>query len=470
MTPEVTCSKSADCLQKVEHSLVRLAVPRHTTNVDASLYTSLLAQLEFASREASFPFAAEAPAPLRQQLRVAWLSSNPLNVESHLCRRASQWQTNVTEALERLSRDWYLLVQMGFVAAHAALACVSPPLGDPHNHGRTVLKFTFDDGRAIVYKPRSVSAELAFAQVLDVLNGRGCQPTLSRCCVISRDIYGWAAFVAPTLVDDEGDIVTFYRRQGAFLTLFWLFGGSDAISDNIVVHGSHPLWIDTECMCAPELPYPPAISDALPIWIKDSVLSSAMLVTRHAQLVRLGRTTTGLSVSCTRARERVFSGEWLRRSYVDAVVDGFAALYTWLIDHRDILTSDGPVLSSWRNTVIKYVVRDTRYYVMLLSWWLSSSQGNYSKRRLLLSNVLSMDRPELSPLVESEVAALERADIPYFITSPYSTALREAGSERVQSIATTTGMDCIYRRIARMGETDLDRQSWLISSYLGQSR
>jgi lantibiotic modifying enzyme len=469
-SPRGASSNAADCLRRVEEVVSRMVLPRPTSNVNISLRDSLAAQLEAASRESSLHFAMHAPEPLRSRLQGSPLSIDPSNVASHLRRRTSQWQGNVVEALDRLSRDWRLLVEMRYAAADAALASVSPPLGDPHNQGRFVLKLTFDDGRALMYKPRSVSAERSFADVVDVLARSGCQPTLSSCRVLPRDTYGWAEFVGSLPAEDEQDIAHFYQRQGGFLALFWLLGGSDATPDNIVVHGSHPMWVDTECMCAPELPPSQIISNDLPMWIKDSVLSTGMLVMRHTELARLERRDAGLSVSCTRERGRVFSGEQLTPRYVEAVVEGFQQLYTWLLNHHDILTPDGPILSPWLNAVIRYLPRDSRYYATLLSWSLLAPSSDSTRRRLhQLADSLLSDAPQFHSFVESELAALQRGDIPYFVTSPYATDVWEAGGSRVASVATAKGMDCIHRRVARMDKTDRDRQAWLISSYIGHA-
>jgi lantibiotic modifying enzyme len=80
------------------------------------------------------------------------------------------------------------------------------------------------------------------------------------------------------------------------------------------------------------------------------------------------------------------------------------------------------------------------------------------------------DRPGLGPypkqVVRAEMRALSRGDVPYWSTSTCSRDIWEAGGGRSSEIATLTCMECIARRVSRMNEMDLGRQTWLLESFL----
>ena len=87
---------------------------------------------------------------------------------------AESWSAAMVEFAERYEADHDLLAHN--FAGGAPLGqpvAAALDLSDPHNGLRTVAAITFSSGLQLIYKPRSLAMDLAFADFLDALNATG---------------------------------------------------------------------------------------------------------------------------------------------------------------------------------------------------------------------------------------------------------------------------------------------------------
>jgi lantibiotic modifying enzyme len=100
--------------------------------------------------------------------------------------------------LERLCADWSALRQ-GLLAGPApGPLCDVVPLGDPHDGGHRVTALEFHGGARVLYKPRSLAGEAAYAAVLDGLQTLGLDPPVHPPAALVRGHgHGWQAWVEP---------------------------------------------------------------------------------------------------------------------------------------------------------------------------------------------------------------------------------------------------------------------------------
>lgn len=391
--------------------------------------------------------------------------------------RIRQWTNALNELLMRLNADWSELVERFALDPGSRLSGVSAPLGDLHNHGRSVYKIRFTDARVLVYKPRSVETEHIFGRFLDGLHQEGCPATFSHFVAVSKSGYGWADFVRSTPCATPEQAHAYYRRQGAFLAIFWLLCAGDAIGDNMIVVGDHPVWVDLECTCVPALAPLLVTRAAMPGWISDSIVTTAM-VFRGTATPDASRRYTGLDVSCMPDRSAIFtSAGVLKTSYQREVVEGFRETYRWMLDAANTSASarDG-LLSMWHDVGVRVVLRPTRVYSYIQRWLEESPQMKRTDAEAQIDTALRSGTPvEPTPagwpddIVRLEREALLRGDIPYWQSSTTARSLREAGSsEIVSGVVAHTGMERVGNRAARMSEADLQRQVWLLESFLAR--
>lgn len=133
-------------------------------------------------------------------------------------------------------------------------------LSDPHAKGRSVIRFTFENGEKLIYKPRSVRGEAWWADFVAWWNASGVSPEMQLRAPKAEDHgeYGWCEFIE---AHDNAEASAWFFRLGAHLAITWLFGIEDCHFGNFIAAGPHPVLIDAECVgaafrrpCPPELP------------------------------------------------------------------------------------------------------------------------------------------------------------------------------------------------------------------------
>lgn len=386
-------------------------------------------------------------------------------LERAVQQRSSQWSAAIIELLQRLELDWDDLVREFNLRGDASLVSISAPLGDPHNNGRSVFKLLFDDGRALIYKPRSVDGENVFRNIIAWLQHEGAEPALKSCHVLPRTCYGWTNFVEADYRTDVDAALAYYERQGAFLALFFLISGSDCLGDNVVVAGDHPVWVDVECVCGPSL-IAQATSPGVPAWMTDSVLSTAMVFYGN-EMGLAPRSITGLSVSSSSDRSLAFDGsDMLRAPYVEAVNVGFHKLYDGLLARRAAWSARS--MSWWHEKRVRVVPRSTAFYMCLAEVFQLVPRGMEERaHQMVFETLRNQGRASWDiAMVELELKALERGDVPFWSTRSDSCDLDEAGGGTAKGVAERTGTANVQRRASLMSTADMNNQLWIIDSFL----
>jgi len=130
--------------------------------------------------------------------------------------------------------------------------------GDSHRGGLTVALLRCQGGR-IVYKPRSVSVDVAlhdFIAELAVDHGDSLSIRVPR--VVERESYGWAEFIEHRYASDDLELRSFYRGIGHWLAIMHLLGANDLHAENLIAHGATPVVVDCETLFTPKTPSPPS--------------------------------------------------------------------------------------------------------------------------------------------------------------------------------------------------------------------
>lgn len=379
------------------------------------------------------------------------------------------------------------------------LRSFAPGAGDLHRGGRSVGIATFDSGVRIVYKPKSLAVDAHFQDFLTWIDERGMDPWFRPLAVLDRGSYGWVEHVTAQPCETLDQARRFYLRQGGYLAIFHLLGGRDLHNENIIAAGEHPMLIDLEVLLQPRYaadasPYTAIPALALPM--DESLLASTMLPRRTyvsedyegIDLSGLGAADAYLtpqknpawealytdSMHLVRKRVRMRPAQNQPRlgsqrldagEYVDELMAGFDATYELLARHRHALAAaDGP-LTRFSSDEIRIVVRPTRYYLRLLE------ESNHPD---LMRDALERDRhfdhlwriaqwrERSRELIPCERAALERGDVPLFVTRADSHDLWSDRGERFPGFFVESGVEVLRRRVQQLGERDRARQRWCI--------
>lgn len=390
-----------------------------------------------------------------------------------------------------------------------AVARIEAGLSDAHAGGRTVHVLTLESGARVVYKPRSLGMDVAFARWLAWCNERSAPFGLLDLALhrlLDRGDRGWAEFIAAEPCPDAEAARRFYLRAGQLLALFHASGARDAHFENLVARGEHPVLIDPEAWLPPRLArWQPADGDEAwveaALHLEHSVLSTGLLprwqpdgprddvvnvgglgggqpatrlrpVWRAVNTDRMVRAwspvETGVQPNVPRLDGRPLPPEpWVRE-----VRDGFTAMYRFLLAHRDeLLSSEGPLgdLAGRRGRLI---FRPTLAYARLRDRSLRTDacrDAAVRNRALEALTRVYRKAPDSAtrPIADCERRALEQGDIPVFHADLAGTVLEGPDGERIPDVIARPAVEVLRDRLRGLGPDDLEEQIGYIEAALG---
>ncbi|MFQ3583366.1 MAG: type 2 lanthipeptide synthetase LanM family protein [Cyanobacteriota bacterium] len=387
------------------------------------------------------------------------------------------WVEATAEFLQHVQTDWPLLEQTyAQPGSLHSITGVKPGLSDPHQQGRRVIGLSFDNGLRLVYKPKSLALEVAFARLLSWIGERagGALLPLKAPVTLDRQTHGWVEFMAALPCADGEAAGRYFRRSGMLLALVHLLEGTDCHFENLIAHGEHPVLVDGEALLH-QRPRPQGSSQPLPPLnalqkaariLADSVLRTVILphwgsapnqqwdvdlgglggsepqvmpvstwkhLNTDAMEIVVDAVSMTLSDSPSHlageptvvdpAPESVQSPRSLlsANDYLEDLIKGYREMGQFLIDHREaLLAADGPI-ETMRHSESRYIFRSTRIYAVIqeqslhpkfMKWGLDRSLALESLSR---AYVLGTEKPRHWPLLAAELAAMEILDIPCFL-------------------------------------------------------
>lgn len=404
------------------------------------------------------------------------------------------------EFLTHLCADWPLLRETFSLGDDPGrIVALDGRAGDSHRGARAVAILTFRSGLKLVYKPKSLAADIHFQELLEWLNARGATPAFRTVQVLDRGTHGWVEFVAADPCTSEEQVERFYARQGAYLALLHVLQATDFHSENLIANGEHPVLVDLEALFHPNYPTDrEEQADALAQrTLANSVMRIGLLPDRTwatdesdgVDISGLGNANGQLSpepvpyladagtdaMRVERQRMELaneghhrptLSGAWcVASNYVDFIVDGFARMHRLLQKERAaLLAEDGP-LTRFADDEVRVIMRATRTYDLLLreSFHPDVLRNALDRDRLFDRLwVATRVRPELPTAIGAERADLCRGDVPMFAARPSSRDLWTSDGERLPEMFPRSGLDLARRCLAGLGEDDLTRQLWYI--------
>jgi type 2 lantibiotic biosynthesis protein LanM len=417
------------------------------------------------------------------------------------CGRA--WQVYAMELLQRLARDVSPLRESGLLLCElSGLTGITADLGDPHAHGRTVARLSFQDGSQLIYKPRPVQPEQAYAEVAEAMQHLGAPCARAGRC-LARDGYGWCEFIERQPCDDEEDIAKFYRKAGGTLAVLLFLGAGDMHMENVIPSGTDLVPIDLETLLQPRaltLASRTAHEKAMDI-LDLSVLGIGMLPARvfgKAQGKGVDVSALGGGVPqeaptkvprvvdpftdrmriepLTGMMQSVGNRPWTRDheygpgEFTSSIMDGFRAAYWAIVEHRQVFAD---ILRGFSDCPVRYLARPTRRYGLFLteSYHPKYLRDGRDRDRLLekLWTVIE-GREDMIPLVESERVQLLRGDIPVFHSRPGSTDLFSGSSKVASGFFLGSSLESLLSRLNMFGAQHFEAQLRIVSDTLGAHR
>ncbi len=371
--------------------------------------------------------------------------------------------------------------------------------GDAHDGGRRVARVSFESGARVVLKPRSLSAERAFAGALHALNALGFEPPFAPPATIEAGPHhGWQAWAQASSCTTRGELERYFVRLGGQLALLHALRATDMHQENVLACGEHPALVDLETLLHPRLGCERAnvVDPLIAETGLDCVLRVGLLpradVAFGVDIGGLGRDPealheaeqfewagAGSQARLVARRQRLQAGDNAPRldgrpvrphEHVDALACGFRDAYRLLVEHREQLLAPGGALAALEAVRTRVVLRPTKVYVDLLrraTQDLAGLDDGVARERAL--DILwrgAERRPELRAAAPAERHDLWLGDVPKFTT------VSGTADGYHHALGPMNGMLSPHRApgpeiVRRLDEADLERQlSFLRSSVL----
>lgn len=126
-------------------------------------------------------------------------------------------------------------------------------IGDRHRGGKSVAIVTFSNKSTIIYKPRNLSIDKHFGELINYIN-KSLNIDLISPQVILREDYGWAEYIDYKECNSEIEVQQYYFRIGCLLSILYTLEATDFHYENIVCNGAFPVLIDLESFFSPYNP------------------------------------------------------------------------------------------------------------------------------------------------------------------------------------------------------------------------
>ena len=437
--------------------------------------------------------------PVRDQI----IEEYPVLARS-LVTAADYWVESSAEFLRYLTEDADALRDAFALGGELGmLVGIAGNAGDVHRRGRAVAVAEFSSGIRVVYKPRSLSVDGHFGELVTWLNDLGQTPPLRAVRVLTREDHGWAEFIANASCASHGEIERFYQRCGAYLAILHALNATDFHYENVIASGEFPMLIDLEALFHPLAE--PANRVDEPEWLgwdalQRSVLRTGVLPFRAYDSER----SSGLDMSAMGGSggqqtpnrfsvlvapgtdEMRFERDYVQlpesqnrptlggkpvdpAAFGDPLVSGFAATYQLLLANREALLAPSGPIRRFADDPIRVVLRPTRQYALILS------ESNHPD---VMRDALDRDRlfdrlwvavpghSELEQVIAWEHADLVDGDVPLFTSKPASVDLFTTHGQTVPGFFSRSGLSSAVERIQAMSEDDLQHQRWVVDASL----
>lgn len=484
-------SVSASLVEELSHQLLSAAGQALELELRAAAGSHLLAGRDPRSRFTSFM------RELCEPSRTAGFFREYRPLQVLLAGIVDRWAVASSECLGRWFRDAEELRGSLLPGRDPVLIGIEAGAGDRHRGGRSVSVLRFDDGSAVVYKPRPVRVDVHFHGVLEFLNGVGGGCSLRTLRLVDRQDYGWTEFAWGAPCRSLEQVGRFYERQGRLLAVLHLLGATDMHAGNLIACGEDPVLVDLETLFHPLGSRGSVFHDESEP-VRHALLRSVMRIglvpirfwgtedSRGVDFSGLGGqpdqltprpvpvwTNAGTDRMRIETRRIPFEarnnfptlgGEAVSPlDFQDRVLAGFEQAYRALQDARStILRRFFPQFAGDR---IRILLRPTDTYQRMVydglrpdMLWAPGARETHFGRLPELAE----PQDAAAAIAAAELADLLENDIPYFSTTADSCDLTTARGDSIPGYFPSSGLAEAQARYLQFSEEDLKRQKSVI--------
>ena len=358
--------------------------------------------------------------------------------------------------------------------------------GDTHNNGENVAIVCTDNGKKVVYKPRTVAGEHAFNKLLCWLNEQGVKCRLEGVGLVNRNEYGWQEFVEYKGELSREEAKEYYYKCGIFLGLFHVLGTTDIHYENVIVNGATPVFVDLEtlvgvsknakCSTVLETNLIPGIRNNI-VYDFDysgmcgrgnvsSKIKTISVINPRTDEMRIENVESIISENKNVVR---IHGQIAKmEDFVNDVINGFDDLWEILSTKKRAFIEIVNEIFGEDSLCYRQVLRATQVYGKFL---IAATHPDYEKsieaRQNLFGRLLrNVTDEKMIARVCDEIGQMNRGDVPYYTVKYDSRDLWSNGRVVCKDYFTSTVKDCLHYRIDMLNKKNHDIQLSIVKKSL----
>ncbi|MGQ8813596.1 type 2 lanthipeptide synthetase LanM family protein [Bacillus sp. NA_165.1] len=366
-------------------------------------------------------------------------------------------------------------------------------LGDSHNGGASVLRLKFSNETSIMYKPRDLAIDNAFARLMDWFNHKEICNKFKIAKTLNKKGYGWQEFITNKECSQQEDIERFFERQGQYTAILYAINATDMHMENIITQGEHPFFVDLESLLhnqpftyIEEKSHYSALEKTSLI-LNDSVLKTSMLPTldpsslyhsdlsglagdivqvmntyevlhKNTDMMKIKRTKINVEKSSHLPcyQQQPITPE----NYNYNIKKGFFECYRLIMQHQEEFIA--VLYELFEGCIVRTIIRPTITYFTLLE---ASSHPKYLKNGLdkirlfdMMWMILKQDASR-EKSVKYECYDLSRGDVPLFRTVVGQKGLIHSKDHiPIQGAYAQDILTLTKNKVQKMNEEDLELQ------------
>ncbi|MFG6367310.1 MAG: type 2 lantipeptide synthetase LanM family protein [Lachnospiraceae bacterium] len=363
---------------------------------------------------------------------------------------------------------------------------------DSHNKGETVFIVSLSNEKKLVYKSRSLKAEIYLQEVISFIeNGLNCK--LKKVNLIDCGDYGWEEFIETRECNNKLELKRYYYRFGVLIFISYLLNANDLHEENVIADGEYPVIIDGETILnnwiiSEDMSARDSVNDM----IRNSVLLSGLLPKRS--YTKKGKGIDMSAIGGQGGQEFPFQipevvdaftsdmrleyinpnkGEknnlvklqgtyYSPYTYMTDIVQGFSDAYIYSYLNKIELCN---LIKQFADLEVRHLVQDTQKYGMLLhlSYHPDFMQDGFHRELFLCSlfkNVSLINKPY--EIVDAEIEDMLHMDIPYFKVKANETILRNGRGKYIKDYFSDTCIEKVCKKIMQLDMEDKKQQELYI--------
>lgn len=396
---------------------------------------------------------------------------------------------SLKKLFERLCADKAEIASLCGIEDEISVTDVSRGEGDSHHGADSVSIITINKDYRIVYKPRCLSPEIAFQNLLNWVNSTDAEFDFKVLKVITKESYGYMEFVEHDTCDNSGDIEVFYFRYGGLIALTHLVRGTDIHFENLIACGDQPVIVDLETIIQPT-EFSGNNGDHTDHimglkYLNESIYYTALV--DHISLFSPPSSGSPLIKAATEERKYKISFCHELRNFKDEkefkesiehlpcsnnvnvgylsfkkqIIEGFRKCYKLLLNRKYELTSGGVLESIFGLVNLRVVLRYTSAYTELLdSLNTSYALRHFNNQEEYLFKLLRIGQHQSAFLDFALAEQIEcyRGDVPYFYTSSKSSDLISSTGQIFKGTLKESGFSAIKNNFLLFNKVSLERE------------